>query len=292
MVVHPNRGPSWVTPGVSRAAQTLLYITNLGSGSVNMYTWQRGGGLDLVGEITGFGDPTQPCGDGAGNIFIPDLINATITHFRYGEVTPGRVLDTGGFPTGCSYDRATGNLAVATYIGGNVVVFANAAGTPTSYVVPNMTEPEFVAYDTNGDLFVVGSTAAAPVTLAELPNGGSSFNPLTLAGGSIDSPGNIQWGGTFLLVGDQGAGQSSINQVTVSGSTATIVNNVPMQNNNDMVGFWARGPTGDRRIAAVDNLNNAAVNYNWPAGTTFSSTTESISAPFGAFVLQRGRGGP
>ena len=63
----------------------------------------------------------------------------------------------------------------------------------------------------------MGSTTGAPATLAELPSGAASFIPLTLAGGSIAVPGNIQWGGTFLLVADQGDLQSSVNQVTVSG---------------------------------------------------------------------------
>ena len=291
--LRADREKSWVARS-ARTQPTLMYVTNIGNGTVTMYTWNLGGGLALQGTITGFTYPTQPCADGRGNIYIPDQQLGTVTEFAYGGMTPIRTLQAGN-PTGCSVDRShTGNLAVANFGNGNVLVYPNGSGSPTSYTVPGVAYPQYAGYDSSGDLYVDGQPAGGPslFAMAVLPNGSGSFTPLTIAGGSIVFPGNVEWGGTFLLVGDQGFAQtgSSINQVTVSGSTATIVNNRHLFGSRDVVGFWRRGPSLAAWVATADIGNNQGQVFTWPGGELYNVIRDSISYPYGAIVIQRGRG--
>jgi DNA-binding beta-propeller fold protein YncE len=253
-----------------------------------------GGGLALEGLIAGFGIPSQGCPDGLGNIFIPDILNGHVMKFAYGETSPLATLPAPSAPFGCSIDRATGsgNLAVTQEGNDTVLVFPNASGTPTSYSLPNITAPEYVAYDQSGDLFVDGIDPSNAAALAELPSGGTSFVPLTIAGGTVNVADNIEWGGTYLLVGDQVNSSSVIDRMTVSGSTATIVDTVSLIRSQEVVGFWPRGPANDKWIATADFTAQDAAVYTWPGGQLHALVTEDISHPIGATIVQRARAGP
>jgi hypothetical protein len=296
---HRDLGKSWMSPG-AKARPSLLYITNQGNGTATVYTYSNGSGLALQGTLTGFQQPTQPCVDRAGDVFIPDYLASTITEYAHGGTTPIAVLtDPFGLPTGCSVDKISGNLAVANLAAsisggqGDVLIYPNASGTPTQYTDSSIYSPEYCGYDNRGNLFIDGKMfSSSVVNLAELPSGGSSFTDLTLAGGSITFPGNVQWGGTYLLVGDQGSQfasiPSSVNQVTVSGSTATIVHNLQFPGSLDVTGFWKRGGATNAKIIAADIGNNNAPIYTFPGLSLFATVTNGVTGPFGTVVSQQG----
>jgi hypothetical protein len=282
-----------MSPG-AKVQASLLYITNQGNGTATVYTYRNGGGLVLQGTLTGFHQPAQPCVDKAGDVFIPDYLASTITEYAHGGKTPIAVLaDPFGLPTGCSVDQITGNLAVANLAAsisggqGNVLIYPNASGTPTKYTDSSIYSPEYCGYDSHGNLFIDGKMFnSRTVNLAELHRGGSSFTDLTLTGGSITFPGNVQWGGKYLLVGDQGnqfaSIPSSVNQVTVSGSTATIVHNLQFSGSLDVTGFWKQGG----KIITADITNNNAPIYTFPGIVLFATVTNGVSGPFGTVVSQ------
>lgn len=300
--VHPHRqsGTSWASPNAPHIS-SLLYVTNTGTGTVTFYEYRDGGRLGIQGRLKGFFRPTQPCVDKTGNVFVPDFDTATITEFAHGGTTPIAVLsDPGGLPTGCSVDKVTGNLAVATFetneaLQGSIEVYSNASGPPTQYLDAAVYHPEYCGYDDAGNLFIDGhSNYSETVNLAELKKGDSAITDLMLTGGSIGFQGNIQWGGAELIVGDQGGfgTPSSVNRVRVSGITARIVKNLPLSGTMDVTGFWKQGPAGDAKIAAADNLAGNAPIYVFPSMASYAIVTKDVSAPFGVTVSQLSAGRP
>src|SRR5665213_3014248 len=57
---HPHRERSWMAPDAQKQL-SLLYISNAGSSSVTVYTYLNGGGLLLVGTLTGFSSLAGMC---------------------------------------------------------------------------------------------------------------------------------------------------------------------------------------------------------------------------------------
>lgn len=265
---------------------SLLYITDPGAGSVNFYTYHNGSGLVLQGQIFGFGYPAQPCSDKSGNVFVPDYILATVTEFAHGGTTPIQTLIDPGTPTGCSVDKTTGNLATADFGFAQVDVYPGATGIPTIYPWLTTPYPEYVAYDNAGNLFIEGqASGGGGAALGELVSGGGSVTDLTLSGFSIAFAGSIQWGGTYLLVGDQlGSGSGSIvNQTTVSGTTVSLNTALTFPGTIDITGYWKRGKPHYAHIAGAD-FGNANAQVDTFPGMSNVGTITGLSTPFGAVV--------
>jgi hypothetical protein len=286
---HRNTGKSWskVAPNSTLA---LLYVTDPGSGTVEFYDYARGHVSSLQGTLTGFSYPGQPCVDKAGDVFIPDYALGTVTEFAHGGTTPIQTLtDTFGGPTGCSIDNSTGNLAAANFGKGSVSVWAGAMGTPTafdwSHTTPN---PEYVAYDGSGDLFIEGQTSAGGGgVLGELKKGRKSITTLELNGFNITYAGSLQWGGTFLLVGDQGTpgtGPSSVHQAIVSAKLVTSYSTLTFPESIDVTGYWKYGSVPNADIIGADyGARNVQVD-EFPHMFLRTDVTDGVTDPFGAVV--------
>ena len=68
--------------------QSLLYVSNQGTGNVTVYTYLNGGGLVLVGTLTGFSRPTGMCTDNLGNVWILDYGTRKIFEYAHGGTNP------------------------------------------------------------------------------------------------------------------------------------------------------------------------------------------------------------
>jgi hypothetical protein len=295
-----SQGKSWIDPSAKKG-RALLYVSNSGNGTVTVYSYNAGKNPTLTGTLTGFSFPTAPCTDNRGNVFIPDFASAETTEYAYGVSTPTKVFadPDNGEPTGCSVDPKTGNLAVVNILAqdsgsygiGNVTVYPGGTETPIVYNNPNMVFPEFAGYDNNGNLYVDGRDAFssyATVMLAELPFGKNSYEDLTIDGGEPYSPGQVQWGGTYLLVGDMGQGgtlPSYVHQVSFSGTTATIVNTILLKGTFQALGY-KRGSGASATFVAPDVSQSKGFVFAFPAGKK-SSTFAGTNAPFGAVVVQK-----
>jgi hypothetical protein len=294
---HEN---SWIDPSASKAP-ALLYVSNSGNGTVTVYDYNAGKTPTLVGTLTGFGFPSAPCTDNEGNVFIPDFQDAQTSEYAYGASTPTQVLPdpNKGQPTGCSVDPKTGDLAVINiladdvsrpYGSGNVTIYPDAKGTPTFYNNPDMIFPEFAGYDPNGNLYIDGrdNLTYDIVLLAELPYGKSGYTNLTISGGEPDSPGQVQWGGKYLLIGDMGegsSGPSSVHQATISGTTVTITNTVLLKGTKQALGYkHGFGPSAT--FVAPDVTQSEGFVFKFPGGKTLSTFAET-DAPFGAVVVTK-----
>lgn len=283
-----SKGTSWARKGAAKQP-ALLYITNDGNGTVTFYAYRNGNDLSLEGTLTGFSQPGQPCTDKSGNVYIPDFSLGTITEYAHGGTTPLQTINLHGLAaTGCAVDLKTGDLAVSTFVDGLVLIYRHGHDRPVEYLPYYIDTPYFVAYDNAGNLFVIGFYFSN-VGLAELPKDGDDFTSLTMSGFSITYPGPLQWGGDYLLVGDQGPGPSSVHQTTVSGFTVKNVKTLSFAESVDVTGFWKRGSSDNAKIATADSGSDAALVYSFPSMTVYGTIVDGISASFGATISQAGK---
>lgn len=197
-----SRQKSWMLPGAQKQ-QSLLYISNQGSGSVTAYTYLNGGGLVLVGTLTGFSKPTGMCTDSAGDVWIPDYGTGALYEYAHGGTTPIDVLkqrgNGGGLPFDCAVDPTTGNLAVANQhpgakygAKGNVAVYPKGAKTGRVYTFASgFRNVYFVAYDNKSNLYL----DAAPCP----PSGCGSLNSKPASRGTPQARPQLYNPGLFEL---------------------------------------------------------------------------------------------
>ena len=215
--IRRDRHRSWIVSDARK--KWLLYATDGDSGTVDIYNYKSKPGK-LVGQITGFDFPYGPCTDSAGNVYITDVYAGAIYEYRHGDTTLKKTLNVSGYPSGCSVDPKTGNLAVS---GSGITstqaccvwVFPNASGTPAVYSDPNIDDYWSPGYDNGGNLFVEGTTNWTTNYLDELPSGGSGLIELSLVGGTIGTPGGVMWDGSHLAVAVQGYNNLPLRQYFV-----------------------------------------------------------------------------
>lgn len=269
-VAHPNPNRSWMAPDAK--TKDLLYVTNGGYNGVLVYSYPQ---YKLVGTLTGgLFFPDGVCTDKKGDVWIVNNTAEEIVEYEHGGTTQIATLsDPGYYPTICSVDPTTGNLAVANkqMIGsspepGNLAIYAHAKGTPTLYKDSELFQVWFCGYDDTGNLYIDG-TQGYSVTFgfAELPKGKKKLTNIALKGGTIYFPGKILWDGKHVVVGDQSYQNkypytSGIYQTT--GAGGKIVGTTPLTGSSDVAGFWIAGNT----VIAPDIGREDIRLYKYPAG--------------------------
>jgi hypothetical protein len=267
---------SWIAPDAKR--HDLLYLGDEEADAVYVYSWP---GLKLKGTLSGLDAPNGLCADAAGDVFVTNEDKSQILEYAHGGTSPINTLsDSGEYPVGCSVDPSTGNLAVTnidTLRGGtgDVAIYPDASGTPTTYTAPNFYYYFFCGYDSDGDLFVDGTSTGSTFEFAELPSGGTSFETIALDQ-PIDFPGGVEWDGRYVAIGDQE--QPYIYEFAISGSSGTKVGSTPLYDTDDVSQFSiARG-----RVITPDFLNNEVQVFKYPAGGSAIKTIPNITTPIGS----------
>lgn len=209
LAVHPSE-KSWMLPGTQKQP-SLLYISNWGTGDVTVYTYLDGGGLLLVGTLTGFSLPAGMCTDSVGNVWIPDADTRKLYEYAHGGTKPIKTIQQySGYPYSCSVDPTTGNVAVANshpngkyqaYSVVDVYPKGSRKGTPYSSA-HGFKNVFFVAYDNASNLYADATPCFrdncyydrnGPPGLYELSKGGSAFNRLNLRGATLYQPTAVNW---------------------------------------------------------------------------------------------------
>jgi hypothetical protein len=262
--------------------ENLLYISDSQRNDVRVYTYPQG---RLVGTLTGFGQPRSECVDKAGDVWIADVEAFDVSEYRHGGTAPIVALSTPGRPTGCSVDPTTGNLAVSGGVNGIVVsVFPasprNRFGDAQTYTDPGMGEGYFCGFDGTGNLYVDGinKISRGRFKMAELPRGGTALTRITL-NQKIKTPGQVQWDGKYVAVGDSGAAPSVIHQVSIAGGSGTIVSSTELDGAKDVEQFWVQG----KRVVAPDFENDDVGFWSYPAGGSPTKTITGVHG-YGAAV--------
>jgi hypothetical protein len=272
VATHPAYGQSWMEP--KARTEDLLYVADPGDNIIRVFSLARG---KLVGQLSENYQPNGACVDRRNNVFFPEAHRGDVIEYAHGRKRPEQALKgTAVVAFSCSIDPTTGNLAVTNFLGsgdtqGSVMIYQGANGSPVTYRDPNVYEYFFCGYDNNGNLFVDGFAPGQGVhgsggfAFAELPKGGSTFTDITL-NQSINWPGQVQWDGKYVAVGDQTT--TNIYQFAVSGSAGTLQATTTLSGASYVQDFWIRGSH-----VIVDNAFNIssqgyteALFYNYPAG--------------------------
>jgi hypothetical protein len=265
---------SWADPQAK--AGTLLYVSDLGTNAVDVYTYPAG---KLVANLHGFGSVAGLCVDKAGDVFVVDEAGP-VQVFAHGGSTPVRKLTTTGAPYGCAIDPTTGDLALtnlSSYLYGTVSIYPKAQGKAKSYFNKTVSTADFCAYDGKGNLFIGGGSVSAEFIVAELPKGKQSigiFHPVK----NVTRAGGVQWDGTYVAFSDDGGGV--VYRMSEAGA---IKQKVTLHDGTDVEGFWLDGST----LIGPNAQGDGAVGlWRYPAGgsptKTITGTTEPIAATLSA----------
>ncbi len=287
---NASRGKSWFNAAAQQS--TLLYVSN--TGGVTVYAYGGNNSFTLVGELFGFQTPAGECSDARGNVFITDEAARAIVEYGHGSITPKAVIpDTQGQPLSCAIDRTTGHMAVTNYSDpsgaepGNIVVYTLPSGTATEYSDSHLYEPLYCAFDRKGNLFANAYDDTFHGVLGELRKGNSNFTILTLSGGTLNIPGWVLTKGTQLLMGDlYDPKTSSIYQLSVRGSTATVVGKIALSDTQTLAQFTLFGSGSATAIIAPDNDYSNVQIYSFPGGSSLGSFTNGLSQPIGTAISE------
>lgn len=259
----------------------LVYVSNFNGNDVAVYTYPQ---FKPAGTLTGFLEPQGMCVDANGDVWIADTGAQNLVEYAHGGSTPIRTLKDPGSPSGCSIDGKNGDLAVPNVGGsgsnGGVAIYKHARGKPKVYSQGGF----FAGYDAAGNLFIDGLSSFG-MFLAELPAGGSAFQSVTLSGVSGDAfPGNIQWDGRHLALGNQsGSNGSVIYRLKVQRNVATVIDTTTLEGSVDVVGFFIFGTGPNRRVLGPDAGSGQLGVYRYPAGGAPFKTPQI--GPAGAAVI-------
>jgi len=283
-VQHSSHGKSWMLPEAKR--RDLLYVSKPfypGARDVYVYTFP---GAKPIGMLGGFGEPKSECADKAGNIFIIDASDSYIYEYTHGGTSPIAIVQSNEVAAaGCSVDPVSGNLAVSGGGSGNVVsifVYKPRRGWsfPKTYSVSGMSSGAFCSYDDKGNLYLDGTSVSRTFKLVELPKNTKTFVTVTL-NKSIGAPGQVQWDGKHLAIGDAGSEPLTIDEFAMSGSSGTKVGSTTLGGSKEVVDFWIQG----NWVVGPDYDYSGAGAGFWPypAGGN-SNKTIDLYEPYGAVV--------
>lgn len=270
---QPAGGSSWVA--TKTTSQNLLYISDLGANSVDIYPYPSG---SLIGKLTGFGSVAGLCSDKAGDVFVVDEAGP-VQVFAHGGTSPIRKLTASGAPNGCSVDPVTGNLALtqlSAYLYGALAIYPKAKGAPKEIQNSDANSTYYCGYDNEGNLFVDGNDHYGKFVLWEMPKGKSTMNDLKFTK-TVTDIGGVAWDGSYVAVGDKGAGLI----YRTKRGTGVVAQTVTLKDGTDVEQFWIQGSTlvGPNAASPGDVFY-----YHYPGGGSPSKTLNAFYYPIAATV--------
>ncbi len=190
---HPDRRKSWISPDAKRAPR-LAFLSDLGTGDIYIFSLPK---FTLKGTLTGFSQPQGLCSDSSGNVYVANTEAEQVRKISRTGKLLATYADSYGFPVGCAFYSATGNLAVADISGisgaGQVLVFSSGSHTPTVLSNPAQYSYYFVGYGPKGELWTSGRDISGAYVASAC--GPATCSTISLSGGTIYFPGPVQWDG-------------------------------------------------------------------------------------------------
>lgn len=283
---HPDRHSAWMDP--EARTDDLLYVSDSDTYDVYAYSYPRG---KLVGTLTSQNNPGGLCVDKKGDLFVTQLYGGGhIVEYAHGGTTPIETLSDPGYePGGCSVDPTTGDLAVTNIVTdyfdvGNLLIFKDAKGTPTSYAAPGNTPSgatwgsvNTCGYDDKGDVFFAGHGYPDANVFGELRNGASSTKNITLEQNFGAGIGNVQWDGTYITFASI---NGSIYRFKMRRGVGKVVGSTLLTGSNQVDQGWIQGG----KVVAPQQFTADVFLYKYPGGGASIRTVGGLSAPFGSTV--------
>ena len=286
----------WMEPGAVK--NRLLYVSDFSANIVQVYNYPSQGTQNPpAGTLTGFTNPQGLCVDNRNNVYVDNTGGENVLEYAYGATSPSASWnDSGEYPVGCSIDPTDGTtLAISDIFspttGQGAATICSSPSSCTTYVEPGgLLECYFIAYVPNGDLYVVGFDSSG-VGMAYLPHGSTTWQPATIEGSSIVFPGQLQYAGGYLVVGDQsGSSGTTLYRCTPSGSVVDCNGGSTVLSGTTDVVQWfiKRGVAG---VTGADNSSKTESTWAYPAGgsmrpnKTFTIDDGTYSTLIGNAVL-------
>lgn len=251
--------------------RNLLYVSAQFFGMTFIYTYPGG---NFVGTLSTSSDTNALCSNAAGDVFITTAYQ--IFEYPHGLSTPVAILGNGA--QGCSVDPVTGDLAA--YFADTIYVYTPA--THHRWHLPRVLfldgESASCAYDASGNLFVDGQSSGTTPFLLELPKGASDFEEINL-NQNVGKPGNMQWDGQYLAIGDRN--DTLVRRFAINGNKGTQIGTLRLRGASLVNQFWIQGNiiVG----AGFSNSEYFTGFWNYPAGGRPNKTIPQIDA-FGETV--------
>jgi hypothetical protein len=296
----PDHSKSWISPDAKRAPR-IMFVTDYALGDVYMYSMPD---VVLKGTLTGFSGPQGECTDGS-NIFITNTNTSQVFKYSRTGTLLATLSDSGEYPTGCSVNRANGDVVVSNIIStsgtsGNLELYKGGTGSPTPITNPNQYEYFFPTFDNNGNIYVDGFSNSFTFLLSECTATSSiySCHNVSVSGASPFFPGGLNWNGPAgqLVVGDQECGgtlSSCWYSGTVSGSTYTVSGSTTLSNFDGTgcdVDQGALGPFGKYAGGGCITFGTSVSTsdrWSFPAGGTPGWYNNAVSEPIGAAISNK-----
>src|SRR5580692_202806 len=95
---------SWMSPAATKA-QSLLYVSDLYKNIVDVYSYDDGKNMQLVGSIAVL-QPSAVCADKDGHVWVGSQHGHAVREYNRGEKSPIFVIQLrfAGSPSGCAVD--------------------------------------------------------------------------------------------------------------------------------------------------------------------------------------------
>ena len=178
--------------GLAFDARGDLFVTNIGSNSITEFA-STGPGTFGAGTVveTGLNNPNGLAFDARGDLFVVNQNGDSITEFPFtagmngaaGTFGAGTVIETGlNDPTFLAFDAHGDLFAANDYTNdvsqGSILEFAAGAtpgtfGMTTMYIASSLTNPQGLAFDARGNLFVAGLYGNSITEFAVNPSTGA-----------------------------------------------------------------------------------------------------------------------
>jgi hypothetical protein len=261
----------------------LVYVTDSGTNTAQVYEYPS---LKNVGQIGGLDNPQGDCVDKNGNVWIVNTQASQILEYAHGGTTPIATLsDPNQYPVGCSFDPASGNLAVSNFYStsgppGSISIYTKASGAPATFTPPGFAVVYYLSYDEKGTLYLDGIDSGSSFLFSSFS--GKKFTSITLAH-PIGGPGTVQAIGDRVIVGDQANGNNAAYAFKIHGTKGMLIKTTPLTGANDVVQFdiYKNALVGaDINFSAGSTLDR----FKYPAGGSPVKSTSGLNAPIGTVV--------
>jgi hypothetical protein len=283
---HPDHRPSWALPEAKN--EDLLYVSDASTYDVYMFSYPAG---KLVGMLTDQNNPGGMCVDKKGDVFVTQLYGmGHIVEYPHGGTTAIESLSDPGYePGGCSVDFTTGDLAVSNiitdYFGvGDLLVFKDGKGSPTTYQAPSESayggewgSVNTVGYDNEGNIFVAGHAYPDQNSFGELPKGSSAMVNITPQQNFGSGIGNVQWDGKYITFASI---NGSVYRFVMKGTVGKLKGSTILNGSSQCDVGWIQGKT----VIAPQQNSADVLLYKYPAGGSAIKTITGLTEPFGVTV--------
>ncbi len=278
-------GIPYATPGLAAlnedsleraGARSFLYVSDSGTDDVQVYGWPKP--LSPVATLTGFNEPQGLCNDGK-SAYVANTGVHNIVVYAAGATSPSRSIpDPDGYPVGCSFDPASGGLAVVNIINdsygqGSIDIYRNAKGKPHNVTAKKLFEPYAAQYDGSGNLFIVGTNSSYVPELAELR---ANTKHVTIVCPSFDLgafPGELGWDGRYIVLTGMKGSKRGLYRL----NGCKPIDFIPIGGFGE---FYIYG----NRIIVPDPGSADVEIYSYPKGRLISTIT-GFSEPIGVTIV-------